>query len=205
MVYRQYFIIGSSIVFVLGILLVLIFANTFRMYDEKTASKEDRILNAVDIEVNEERIFNNAETIKQIKTNDIEIEDDISYMAKNITSMDDKINTNESSIDSIHDVLDGLKITDKKISLERLETIQKLLSENQIKTNKSLENHTVDVLVENLTEDKTKVFGRSEHMMPVFFNGKQDDIGKIVKVKIKDSNRNSLFGELLNISKKKVA
>ena len=67
MVYRQYFIIGSSIVFVLGILLVLIFANTFRMYDEKTASKEDRILNAVDIEVNEERIFNNAETIKQIK------------------------------------------------------------------------------------------------------------------------------------------
>ena len=115
MVYRQYFIIGSSIVFVLGILLVLIFANTFRMYDEKTASKEDRILNAVDIEVNEERIFNNAETIKQIKTNDIEIEDDISYMAKNITSMDDKINTNESSIDSIHDVLDGLKNTDKKL------------------------------------------------------------------------------------------
>ena len=42
-------------------------------------------------------------------------------------------------------------------------------------------------------------------MTPVFFNGKEDDIGKIVKVKIKDSNRTSLFGELLNISKKKVA
>ena len=61
------------------------------------------------------------------------------------------------------------------------------------------------MLVENLTKDKTKVFGRSEHMTPVFFNGKQGDIGKIVKVKINESNRNSLFGELINISKKKVA
>jgi len=102
-------------------------------------------------------------------------------------------------------VAENLKIIDKETSIERLEIVQKLLMENQIKTNKSLENHTVDVLVENLTEDKTKVFGRSEHMTPVFFNGKEDDIGKIVKVKIKDSNRNSLFGELLNISKKKVA
>ena len=102
-------------------------------------------------------------------------------------------------------VAENLKIINKEISIKRLEIVQKLLMENQIKANKSLENHTVDVLVENLTEDKTKVFGRSEHMTPVFFNGKQDDIGKIVKVKIKDSNRNSLFGELLNIPKKKVA
>jgi len=102
-------------------------------------------------------------------------------------------------------VAENLKITNKETSSERLEIVQKLLSENQIKTNKSLENRTVDVLVENLSEDKTKVFGRSEHMTPVFFTGKQSDIGKIVKVKIKDSNRTSLFGELLNISKKKVA
>ena len=102
-------------------------------------------------------------------------------------------------------VAENLKIIDKETSLERLEIVQKLLSENQIKTNKSLENRTVDVLVENLSKDKTKVFGRSEHMTPVFFTGKQSDIGKIVKVKIKDSNRTSLFGELLNISKKKVA
>ena len=61
------------------------------------------------------------------------------------------------------------------------------------------------MLVENLTDDKKKAFGRSEHMTPVIFNGRQDDIGKIVKVKIKDGNRSSLFGELLNISKKKVA
>ena len=102
-------------------------------------------------------------------------------------------------------VAENLEIINKEISTERLKIIQKLLSENQIKNNKSLENHTINVLVENLTKDKTKAFGRSEHMTPVFFNGKQDDIGKIVQVKITDSNRNSLFGELINISKKKVA
>ena len=102
-------------------------------------------------------------------------------------------------------IAENLEIIDKKISIKRLEIIQKLLSENQTKNNKSLENQTIDVLVENLTKDKTQTFGRSEHMTPVIFNGKQDDIGKIVQVKITHSNRNSLFGELVNISKKKVA
>ena len=60
----------------------------------------------------------------------------------------------------------------------------------------------MDVLVENQTKDKTKVFGRSEYMSSVIFNGKKEDIGKILKVKIKKSNQNSLFGE--NINKKKL-
>ena len=60
-------------------------------------------------------------------------------------------------------------------------------------------------MVENLTEDKSKAFGRSEYMTSVIFNGKKNDIGKIVQVKIKDSNRNSLFGEILTSSDQKVA
>ena len=102
-------------------------------------------------------------------------------------------------------VAENLKLIDKKISVERLEKIQKLLLENQIKNNKYLENQTIDVLVENLTDDKSKTFGRSEHMTPVIFNGKKDDIGKIVKVKIGKNNRNTLFGELIKIPNKKVA
>ncbi len=102
-------------------------------------------------------------------------------------------------------VAENLKLIDKKISVERLEKIQKLLLENQIKNNKYLENQTIDVLVENLTDDKSKTFGRSEHMTPVIFNGKKDDIGKIVKVKIGKNNRNTLFGELIKIPSKKVA
>ena len=60
-------------------------------------------------------------------------------------------------------------------------------------------------MVENLTEDKTQVFGRSEYMTSVIFNGKKDDIGKIVQVKINKSNRSTLFGELDINSNQKVA
>ena len=77
--------------------------------------------------------------------------------------------------------------------------------ENQIQKNKSLENSIVEVLVENFTEDKTKTFGRSKHMTSVIFNGKKSDIGKIVQVRIKNSNRNTLFGEIITNSDQKVA
>ena len=98
-----------------------------------------------------------------------------------------------------------LKLIDKKISIERLEVIQNLLFENQKNMNKSLENKTINVLVENLTDDKTQVFGRSEYMTSVIFNGKKEDIGKIMSVKINKSNRSTLFGELVVNSNQKVA
>ena len=102
-------------------------------------------------------------------------------------------------------VAENLDLIEKKISIERLEKIQAILFENQIQMNKSLEGKVIDVLVENLTEDKSKAFGRSEYMTSVIFNGKKNDIGKIVQVKIKDSNRSSLFGEIIANSDKKVA
>ena len=100
---------------------------------------------------------------------------------------------------------EGLDLTDKKISMKRLEFIQNLLSVNQTQMNKKLENRTIDVLVENLTEDKSKAFGRTEYMTSVIFNGKREHIGKIVKVKITNSNRTTLFGELLSNPDQKVA
>ena len=98
-----------------------------------------------------------------------------------------------------------LKLIDKKISMERLEKIQNQLYDNQIEMNKSLENKTVNVLVENLTDDKKQVFGRSEYMTSVIFNGKKEDIGKIMSVKIKRSNRTTLFGELAINTNQRVA
>ena len=88
--------------------------------------------------------------------------------------------------------------------MERLEKIQNQLFKNQMSMNKSLENKTLNVLVENLTDDKTQVFGRSEYMTSVVFNGKKEHIGKIVPVKIKQSNRSTLFGEIINSSNQKV-
>ena len=98
-----------------------------------------------------------------------------------------------------------LKLIDKKILNERLSEVQNYLFENQINMNKSLENKILNVLVENLAEDKTQVFGRSEYMTPVIFNGKKDNIGKILPVKITHSNRSTLFGETIINSNQKVA
>jgi tRNA-2-methylthio-N6-dimethylallyladenosine synthase len=98
-----------------------------------------------------------------------------------------------------------LKLIDKKVSMERLEKVQSELYDNQMQMNKSLEDKTINVLVENLTDDKSQVFGRSEYMTSVIFNGKKDDIGKIVPVKINRSNRSTLFGEKDLSHKQKVA
>ena len=98
-----------------------------------------------------------------------------------------------------------LKLIDKNKSKERLEIIQKKLFENQIKKNRSLENTVVNVLVENLMKDGIKLFGRTEYMTSVIFEGGVQNIGKIVQVEITGSNQNSLFGVLKKDYKQKVA
>ena len=100
---------------------------------------------------------------------------------------------------------ENLKLIDKKILSKRLEMVQNKLFENQINMNNSLENKVLNVLVENLTKDESMVFGRSEYMTPVIFNGKREDIGKIIPVKIKKTNRSTLFGEKVNSLDQKVA
>ena len=98
-----------------------------------------------------------------------------------------------------------LELVDKNKSKKRLEIIQKKLFDNQIKKNKSLEHTIVKVLVENRMKDGIKLFGRTEYMTSVIFEGGLENIGKIVEVKITGSNQNSLFGELNKDYKKKVA
>ena len=102
-------------------------------------------------------------------------------------------------------VASTLKPIDRKISLVRLEKIQNLLFENQIKINKSLEKKEIDVLVENKTNENNKFFGRSEYMTSVIFDGNDQDVGNIIKVKINKSNQNTLFGDSLNNLEKRVA
>ena len=98
-----------------------------------------------------------------------------------------------------------LDIIDRKISIERLEKVQNKLYQNQMNRNKLFKNQIIDVLVENLTDDKTHTFGRSEYMTSVIFNGSKEHIGKIIPVKIKKFNRTTLFGEIVKDMDKKVA
>ncbi len=99
----------------------------------------------------------------------------------------------------------NFELIDKKISLTRLEKVQKQLFTNQINMNKSLEGKEIDVLVENKIDGGTKFFGRSEYMTSVIFDGNDLDMGNVIKVKINRSNQNTLFGRSLDNSEQRVA
>ena len=99
----------------------------------------------------------------------------------------------------------NLGLIDKTEAEKRLKVIQNQLFKNQINRNKSLESQIVKVLVENKMKDKIKLFGRTEHMVSVIFDGNAENIGKIVQVKINSSNQNSLFGTIIETQNKKVA
>ena len=94
-----------------------------------------------------------------------------------------------------------LEMVDKNLAKERLTLIQEKLFNNQKEKNKSLENSIVDVLVENKMEKQNKLFGRNKYISPVIFDGNESNIGKVVKVKVQNSNQNTLFG-LLDKEKK---
>ena len=102
-------------------------------------------------------------------------------------------------------IASNLKLIDKKISQRRLEKVQRQLFDHQILMNKSLENKQIKVLVENRTKESNKFFGRSEYMTSVIFDGNDQEVGNIIKVKIKDSNQNTLFGESVKKIEKRVA
>ena len=89
-----------------------------------------------------------------------------------------------------------LEMIEKNIAKERLTLIQEELFNNQIEINKSLENNIISVLVENKMEKQNKLFGRNKYISPVIFDGNESNIGKVVKVKIQNSNQNTLFGLL---------
>ena len=102
-------------------------------------------------------------------------------------------------------VASKLNTINREISINRLEKVQRQLFENQIEMNKSLENKEINVLVENKTLEGNKYFGRSEYMTSVILDGSDTDIGNIVKVKINNSNQNTLFGEVIDKSEQRVA
>ena len=90
----------------------------------------------------------------------------------------------------------NLEMINKDVAKERLITIQKKLFNNQIELNKSMENKIVEVLVENKLDGQKKLFGRNKFLSSVIFEGNEKHIGKLINVKIDNSNQNSLFGKV---------
>jgi len=99
----------------------------------------------------------------------------------------------------------NLNPINQHVAHQRLEFIQKELFKNQQDRNNYLENKIVTVLVENQMKNQEKLFGRTEHMTPVIFNGDKKNITNVVSVKINKSNHNSLFGGIEPIKDIKAA
>mgnify|MGYP002701185736 FL=1 len=179
-------------------------------------SGSNRILNLMNRKHSINEYFKIFDSLKELNSN-IEFSSDfiIGYPGENKKDFDDTLNlikkikfiNSYSFIFSPRPgtVASNLGLIDKSILMDRLEKIQNLLFENQMTMNKNLENKYISVLAENFTKDKTQVFGRSEYMTSVVFNGNKNDIGKIVQVKIKHSNRSTLFGKKINDTNQKVA
>ena len=90
----------------------------------------------------------------------------------------------------------NLNLIDKEVSKERLIKIQEYLFKFQLNINETFINKSTDVLVENKLDGQDKFFGRNKYMNSVIFDGEDSDIGKNINVKIKEVNKNSLFGKI---------
>ncbi len=90
----------------------------------------------------------------------------------------------------------NLEMVDNEIAKKRLVIIQEKLFNNQIELNKSMENQIIEVLVQNKMSDQNKLFGRNKYLSSVIFEGSENHIGKLIDVKIINSNQNTLFGEI---------
>ena len=88
-----------------------------------------------------------------------------------------------------------LKEIDKETQKRRLTILQNLLQDIQIKENEKKVGKIKEVLIENKMKNQPNYFGRINNSTPVIIsNASEKDIGKIILVRIKNYNRNTLFG-----------
>ena len=89
----------------------------------------------------------------------------------------------------------------KEIQHNRLIILQNLLSNIQSQYNKNQIGKIKKVLIENKMKKQEKYFGRLDSFTPVVVeNIDNEDIGKIISVRIRDCNKNTLFGVKENIN-----
>ena len=70
-----------------------------------------------------------------------------------------------------------------------------MLENIQTKENKNQVGKLKGVLIENKMKNQSNYFGRIRNLTPIVIsNANEKDIGKIIDVRIKNYNRNTLFG-----------
>ena len=82
-----------------------------------------------------------------------------------------------------------------EIQKRRLIILQKMLEDIKTRVNKNKVGKLKEVLIENKMKNQSKYFGRIDDSTPVVIsNANSKDVGKIVFVRIKNYNKNILFG-----------
>jgi len=100
----------------------------------------------------------------------------------------------------------NLKEIDRKTQTRRLIELQNLLADIQMQANKNEIGKLTEVLIENRMKNQKKYFGRNENLTPVVINNASEkDVGKIISVRIKDCNRNTLLGVKENMEREVAA
>jgi len=100
----------------------------------------------------------------------------------------------------------NLKGIDRKTQTRRLIELQNLLADIQMQANKNEIGKLTEVLIENRMKNQKKYFGRNENLTPVVINNASEkDVGKIISVRIKDCNRNTLLGVKENMEREVAA
>ena len=100
----------------------------------------------------------------------------------------------------------NLEEVNRETQMKRLTELQNLLAGIQIESNKNEIGKLTEVLIENKMKNQTKYFGRNENLTPVVINNASEkDVGKIISVRIKDCNRNTLLGVKENMEREVAA
>ena len=87
------------------------------------------------------------------------------------------------------------KLVEKEVQKERLKILQNLLEKIQLGENKNKVEQVQEVLVENKMKNQINYFGRTNNLTPVVISEANDkDLGNVINVRIKNYNRNTLFG-----------
>jgi len=100
----------------------------------------------------------------------------------------------------------NLEGVEKEIQKRRLIILQNFLGDIQKKENANQVGKLKEVLIENKMKNQKKYFGRIDGLTPVVTsNVNEKDVGKIINVRIKNYNRNTLFGVKENMEREVAA
>lgn len=85
---------------------------------------------------------------------------------------------------------------EEKIKKERLDVLQNLIFEYQLKFNKESIGKVMPVLFENKGRHKGQIIGRTPYMQNLHAELSADNLNKIINIKITDASTNSLTGTI---------